>query len=276
MISATLLLMTTNIVEMIMIEFLHQSQIGMFFRCPEQFRRRYIEEEIIPPGIAARIGSGMHKGAEYNHKNKLLTGKDEPLSVCQDAARDEYRRLIFDYGVFFPKDELPSAKQQLSQGVDVTVGLTKSYHKNLAPLVHPILVEKKIYLKDPDIEIPFVGTVDLLAHPNWLADMKSAAKKWPENRIKSDIQVTLYRELIKAETGKYPSKMTVEVFTKTKEFRHQTLEAERTGQDWILLKKRVQSMLKMIKAGCFPPGDPGSWICSAKWCGYWQSCPYTK
>lgn len=259
-----------------MIESIHQSMIGMFFRCPEQFRRRYIEEEIIPPGIAARIGSGMHKGAEHNHKAKLLTGKDEPLSACQDAARDEYRRLVFDHGVFFPKDELPSAKKQLSQGIDTTVGLTKSYHKNLAPQIQPLMVEKKIYLKDPDIEIPFAGIVDLLARPNWLADMKSAAKKWPENRIKTDIQVTLYRELVKAETGKYPSKMTIEIFTKTKDFGYQQLEAQRDKRDWILLKKRVQAMLKMIKAGCFPPCDPSHWICNPRFCGYFGSCCYTR
>ena len=259
-----------------MIETIHQSMIGQFFRCPEQFRRRYIEEDIIPPGIAARIGSGMHKGAEINHKSKLLTGMDEPLSVCQDAARDEYKRLIFDHGVFFPKEELSSAKKQLAKGIDTTVGLTESYHKNLAPRIQPIMVEKKIYYKDPDIEIPFVGTVDLLAKPNWLADMKSAARKWPENKIKTDMQMTIYRELLKAETGKYPSKMTVEVFTKTKDFGYQTLVAERDEKDWVLLKKRVQSMLKMIKAGCFPPCDPSGWVCSPRWCGFYQSCNYTK
>ena len=97
-----------------------------------------------------------------------------------------------------------------------------------------------------------------------------------KNKIKTDIQATLYRELVKTETGKYPDKTTVEVFTKTKAFGYQTLEAERDERDWILLKKRAQSMLKMIKAGCFPPCDPSSWICSKKWCGYYQSCSYTK
>lgn len=218
----------------------------------------------------------MHKGIEVNHKAKLLTGKDEPLSVCQDAARDEYCRLIFDHGVFFPKEELSSAKKQLSQGIDITVGLTKSYYEKLAPQVQPVLVEKKIYMEDPDIEVPFVGTIDLLAKPNWLTDMKSATKKWPENKIKTDIQVTLYYKLIKAETGKYPDKMTVEVFTKTKDFEHQTLKAERSEVDWVLLKKRIQLMLKMIKNGCFPPCDPGSYLCNPRYCGYYASCAYTS
>jgi hypothetical protein len=48
----------------------------MFQRCGEQYRRRYLENEIIPPGISARIGSGVHKAAEINFRAKIQTGED--------------------------------------------------------------------------------------------------------------------------------------------------------------------------------------------------------
>jgi len=180
-----------------MIESIHQSHIGMFYRCPRQFKYRYMDGIIIPPGIAARIGSGLHKGAEVNHKAKVVTYKDEPLSVCQDAGRDEYVRLVKDYGVFFPPDEKGTAKKQLIEGVDTTTGLIKVYHKKLAPTIQPRLVEERISFEDPDIPIPLEGTIDLLAEPGsgWLADIKSAAKKWSESKAKGDIQITLYRQL---------------------------------------------------------------------------------
>ena len=38
-----------------MIAHLSVSQLGMFQRCGEQWRRRYLDEEVIPPGIAARV-----------------------------------------------------------------------------------------------------------------------------------------------------------------------------------------------------------------------------
>jgi len=38
------------------VDFLTKSMLGMFARCPAQFERRYINNEIIPPGIAARQG----------------------------------------------------------------------------------------------------------------------------------------------------------------------------------------------------------------------------
>lgn len=44
-----------------MFKYLSVSQLDTFTRCGEQFRRRFMEGECIPPGIAARIGSGVHK-----------------------------------------------------------------------------------------------------------------------------------------------------------------------------------------------------------------------
>ena len=69
-----------------MIESIHQSMLGMWLRCGVQFERRYIREEVIPPGIAARRGTAVHKAAEINHKQKLSTGKDLPISDLKDAA----------------------------------------------------------------------------------------------------------------------------------------------------------------------------------------------
>ena len=71
-----------------MIKHLSISQLGMFQRCGEQWRRRYLDEEVFPPGIAARVGSGVHKAAEINFKSKMQTGEDMPLDAVQDAAAE--------------------------------------------------------------------------------------------------------------------------------------------------------------------------------------------
>jgi len=105
-----------------MIEYINQTILNAWSMCPERVRRRWIEGEIIPPGIAARIGSGVHKGAEVNHLAKIISGKDEPLDVIQDAARDGYMKSIQE-GVFFAPDEAASARKQLAEGVDTTVTL---------------------------------------------------------------------------------------------------------------------------------------------------------
>lgn len=255
-----------------MIEYLTQSMLNMWSRCPEQFRRRYIENDIIPPRIAARIGTGLHKGAQVNHLAKRTTHQDEPLSVVQDAARDGYLTAIQE-GVFFTPDEVPGAKKQLAEGVDTTTSLARTYHESLAPLVQPNLVEEKLILEVDELPIPFAGTIDVYTSDQWWLDLKSADKKWPLNKAVNDIQATLYNELVRERTGSYPKKLSFEVFTKSK-LEHQTVETTRTPQDFEALILRSKAMLSSIKAGVFMPADPSSWMCSANWCGFWNSCPY--
>lgn len=50
------------------------SQINMLGRCGEQYRRRYIEGEKIPPGIAALVGRGVDDSVTINLQNKIDTG----------------------------------------------------------------------------------------------------------------------------------------------------------------------------------------------------------
>ena len=239
-----------------MIEYLSQTMLNQWARCPEQFRRRWIEGEIVPPGIAARVGTGLHKGAEVNHRAKIVTGKDEPLSVVQDAARDGYIKGI-QQGVFLSEEEVPSAKKLLSDGVDSTVRLAKLYRQSLAPKVHPVLVEKTVYLVEPSLPVPFRGIIDVVADGGWLLDIKSAHKKWPESRTENDIQATLYGELVRSETGQYPRRISFEIFTKL-ESEHQSIETTRTPEDYRQLVSRAQLMLASIEAGIFPPATSGA------------------
>jgi hypothetical protein len=255
-----------------MIEAITQSMINMFERCSEQFRRRYIEDEITPPGIAARIGTGLHKGAEVNHRAKLVTGQDEPLSVVQDAARDEYVRKVQE-GVFFSVDEVSTARKKVAEGVDTTVRLAKLYRESLAPTVQPKLVEQRIEIEVSGLAIPLAGTVDLVTVENNWHDIKSADKKWPDGRADKELQPTLYRELVHGLVGEYPSHLFFDIFTKSK-MEHHHIETTRTDADFQILVNHVQIMLKMIAAGIFPPAKPDSWWCNRSWCGYWWSCSY--
>jgi hypothetical protein len=255
-----------------MIESLSQSAMNMWDRCGEQFRRRYIDDEIVPPGIAARIGTGVHKGAEVNHKAKRTTRTDEPLSVVQDAARDGYVQAC-QQGVFFAPDEVAGAMKTLAAGVDITTNLAKLYHKSLAPKIQPAIVEERLTLEVEGLWLPFSGIVDVYTEDDWLPDLKTADKKWANGRADTETQATIYNELVAERIGHYPSKISFEVFTKSK-MEHHSFETTREHGDWLILVEKAKLMLKSIQAGIFPPAQPGSWICSPAWCGWFFSCPY--
>ena len=256
-----------------MIDHLSISQLDTYGRCGEVYRRRYIEGEIIPPGLPARIGSGVHKGAEVNFKAKMKTGQDSPLDVIQDAAAEAYAKELKN-GVFFAPDEVPGAKLAMAEGKDTVVSLATLFRWELAPQIQPLLVEEKIIIDIPGVDLPVVTILDCYTRTKALRDLKTAGKKWTEEKAHSSHQPTAYREAIKTVTGEYPESICFDVLVSSKTPALQTLPTFRTEDDLIILSRKYNIMVAGINAGIFPPAEPGSWMCSPKWCGYWFTCPY--
>ena len=256
-----------------MITHLSVSQLQMFQRCGEQYRRRYIEGEVIPPGIAARIGTGVHKAAEINYKAKTNSGEDMPLDAFQDAAADAYHDAIQD-GVFFAPDEVSGAKLAMAEGKDTAVSLAGLYRREVTPSVMPVLVEEKIIIELPGVALPVYTVLDLYTSDKALRDMKTSGKKWAESKAHTSPQPTAYREAVKTLTGEYPASIGFDVLVSTKTPTLQTLITERTGEDTAVLARQFSVMLDAIQAGIFLPAEPDAWICSPKWCGYFFTCKF--
>ena len=256
-----------------MISHLSTSQLGMFQRCGEQWRRRYIEGEIIPPGIAARIGSGVHRAAELNWREKLASGRDLPLDAVQDAAADAYYAELQN-GVFIPPDERSEATIAMAEGKDTAVRLATVMRNELAPHIQPQLIEHRVVL-DIGLELPVVTILDLYTREGSLHDLKTASKSWTEDKAHASLQPTLYRESVRAVTGTYPARIAFDVLVNTKKGASlQTLETIRTDDDMRIITIQFQLMLNSIHAGIFPPAMAESWHCSPRWCGYYYTCPY--
>ena len=257
-----------------MIKSIHQSHLGMFLRCPAQFERRYINGEIIPPGISARRGSATHKAAQINHQQKITSREDLPIDSLQDATRDEYVRLVKDEGVFIPKDKVSEKDKLLADGMDAATRLTKLYRESLAPQIQPVLAEKFLTV-DAGIGLPLAGTIDVLTEDDWMPDLKTADKSKSAGEADNSLQLTFYSGLVANHVKKWPNKISLEILVNNKEPKLQSLETTRGPEHWKNLLLRVQLMIAQINTGLFPPCDPGAWICSPKWCGYFESCKYS-
>ncbi len=53
-------------------------------------------------------------------------------------------------------------------------------------------------------------------------------------------------------------------------------DTTRTAHDISVLLLRMRATLDAIKAGVATPTNPTNWWCSAKWCGYWDICPFAE
>lgn len=257
-----------------MIESVHQSHLGMFLRCPTQFERRYIRGEVIPPGIPARRGSGVHKAARVNHEQKIVSHEDLPVDVLMDVSRDEYVRLIKDQGVFIPKDQVSEKGKLLAAGLDASTRLAKLYRDCLAPRIQPVLVEEYLTV-DAGLDLPLAGRIDVLAEGGWMPDLKTADKSKAAGEADNSLQLTFYSGLVANHIGRWPEKISLEILVDNKEPKLQSLETKRGPKHWKNLLLRVQLMIAQINTGLFPPCDPGAWVCSPKWCGYFWTCKYS-
>lgn len=256
-----------------MITHLSVSQLDMFQRCGEQWRRRYLDEEVIPPGIAARVGTGVHKAAERNFKGKMESGEDMPLDAFQDCAAEAYDNALKD-GVFFAPDEVPGARAAMAEGKDKVVSLATLFRNELAPFINPALVEYKTTIGLPGVDLPVMAILDLYTQDKALRDLKTSSKKWAEDKAHTSPQPTVYREAVKEATGEYPASLIFDVLVSNKTPVLQTIPTTRTDEDLAILARQFELMLAAVRAGIFMPAERDSWACSMKYCGYFFTCPH--
>lgn len=257
-----------------MIQSIHQSSLNMAARCGEQFRRRYIEGEIVPPGIAAGTGTGVHAGSEANFRHKIITGSDLPISDVLDASRDGFVRA-FKHGIFLTGDELGRKNTILNDGLNKALRLTKAYHERIAPGLFPQDVESDFLIDVPGLGLPIGGRIDF-TDPERIHDLKTAGKSWAEDQVYKEAQPIFYGFAKYQETGAVPGfKFWVLVDLKGGvKIQEQSVTGTQIQGQFPSLIKRLNMFETMLKSGVFMPAHPSSWWCSKDWCGYFRSCPY--
>lgn len=260
--------------------YISQSQLNMYTLCAESYRRRYIEKEIIPPGFALVTGSGVHKGAEVNFKQKIETRKDLKESDVIDIATTEFEDRLERDGVLL-SDEEKSVGYDKTKGKtkDKVVRMTKVLINDIAPKYQPILVEHKQRITTPNSDYDLLAILDLVDEDGVIADFKTSGRKKNQDEVDKSDQLSFYSLIYKAMTGELPKAVRLELVIdrelKTKIVtEHQTLESARKMGDLKILMNRINTMITGINKGVFMPCDKNNWKCNARWCGYYNTCKY--
>lgn len=255
--------------------YLSPSQLQMYCRCGEQYRRRYICKEIIPPGIAMHVGSGLHAGAEVNFNQKIESHTDLSPQEIIDAAVAGFDARIARDGYQLSEEEASiGAGKVLGQARDTLVGITEIHAKQQAPDYQPVAVEIGTRIELPDASHDLYGIADLWDDHARVVDLKTASRKKPQSEASKSLQLTFYAAAYAAINGELPSECRLDVVTTTKRPDRQVLATKRTLADIHVLVARVNAMLDGLAKGSFPPALPDAWHCSIRWCGYALTCPY--
>jgi len=260
--------------------YISQSQLNMYTLCAESYRRRYIEKEIIQPGFSLVVGSGVHKGAEVNFRQKINSKIDLPEDDVIDAATTEFDAMIERDGVLLTPDESSIGEKTIKgKNKDRVARMSKELMTNIAPKYQPEFVEEKHRIVLPNSKYDLLVILDLADYNGCLADLKTSAKKKSQADIENSDQLTFYSLAYKALTGKMPKEVRLEYVidreTKTKTVTEtQTLSSSRSIDQIKRLINRINTMIDGIEKGVFMPCDKGNWKCSPRFCGYYNTCKY--
>jgi putative RecB family exonuclease len=252
---------------------LSASQLETFAKCPEQWRRRYIEKEKIPPRLAMLKGKAVHAGAEHNLRQKIETHEDRPATEIIDAAVANYEAAIAHDGY-----SLDAGQTKESVGVvkDMVALMAAGHAMLQAPEYQPVAVEEHFRIPLPAITHDLIGVVDLITDKGEVVDLKTAAKPYNKDEVETSTQLTVYAAA-KNPTGESNVVLDVLIEPSARNpVRRQRIEASRNKSDLPILARRVAVVAQQINAGLFPPAAVGSWWCSEGWCGYWKTCPYVN
>ncbi len=248
--------------------YLSPSQLETYLRCGEAYRRRYVEGERIAPGIVAVQGTGVHVGAEVNFKQKIVTGSDLPVRDIIDASVDGFDRGLTEGWTVDP--EGPS----VGDARDEVASLATVLAKEVCPEYQPTHVEQTVRIELPGAH-DMLGVIDLAADGK-VIDLKTTSKVWSQKQVDTNPQITFYAAAHRILTGELAQEVVIENLVKTKKPKRVKLTSTRDRGDFSALAARINAVSAGIQAGVFVPAEAGSWMCSPRWCGYYDTCPYVN
>lgn len=252
------------------------SKLASFERCGVAFFRRYFNNEILPPAIAAAKGTSVHKASELNFKQKITSGVDLKESEIVDSAVSTLEGIVKNEGVWLDEEDRGVGKKKIvGEAVDATARLGKIYAVGVAPKYQPTEVEIDQNIKLASDSYYLRGRLDLIDSNGAIVDLKTTGKTKSQGDIDKSSQLTFYHATYKANKGEDPKKIVIENIVDLKSGpKVVTLETSRTNDDIQVLVNRINTMVKSIEAGVFLPASPDSWACTKKFCGYASSCKF--
>lgn len=264
------------------------SGLGLLERCGEAYRRRYLEGEKIPPGIAAVVGTAVHEVAAQNLEKKVATGElllDEEL---MDLAVDVFAGK-WDQGVLLSGEEQSRGLAKTKgQAKDKAVRVSRAHHELLAPQLNPKpgRIEWGFRLPTDISGYDLVGFIDLVEEtPDGVVvrDLKTSAKAPAAGAADMTEQLTMYSMAVDRIDGVKPLGVALDFLVTRKPKADGVIRqpelitrwSKRGPVDEEILFSRIDRAVRVIEAGAFTPANQqDSWMCNPRFCGYATTCPF--
>lgn len=248
------------------------SQVHLYQSCPRAYYWRYVKDLILPPRARIVEGQAVHKSLEAVHRQHMSSGQPTTLDVLLDAHTDAWARLKTDIEEWDDDNEDKILKRAHS--------FLTQYHMKHMYKLKPAGVEKRFWMTVGQQQIPLLGYIDLIAEEETesapdpanreVVDYKVVGRAKSQVDVDTDLQLTTYSRA----TGL--SHVRFDQFVKTASPKVQITRSRRDLKSHMWAQEIFEEVAKAIAAGIFPPCDPGHWMCTENWCGFWRKCRGAK
>lgn len=235
------------------------SQINTYLQCPMKYYFKYIEG--IPQRVNSYLVSGKsaHRAIELALHKKRNDAKeldvDTFIHIYQDLVADEASEVD-------DMDEL----EQIEKNV---VPLLKMYHRDYLPYIEPAYIEKELWSSVDGID--FMGYIDLIDVSGTVIDHKFKGKKPSQFVVDRDLQFSAYGWLLKQNEFENYNNMRMDVFVTKSRPGIWQIETHRDEGKINFFPRIVKRIGDAIDREAFYP-NPTSFLCSERFCDYWEEC----
>ena len=252
----------------------------MWLRCPRQYDFRYWQGiKIRPVGVMIQ-GSAYHETVASYYKNKmkkmpvmefeLSSDKIMTSDWIEDTFSTSWESKLRGKITEKDADELELAPEEINwEGAepgrvkDQGIKLVKSYIYNIGKAIEPIKVEEKVEMDFGSFV--YVGYPDVETERN-IIDHKIKSRMMSQQEADRDLQPISYLMLRNKRDFAYHI-----IIRSDKPREPVIVETRREVEDIEWWRRQVGLYVAAMDTGIAPP-NPTSWLCSPKWCGYWDLC----
>lgn len=246
------------------------SSLNLLARCPEKWHRQYLLREYSPPSGKMVLGSSVGAAYAQHYSTVIETGEGYTLEQVEDEFSSEWEDRTSNADIDWGADTPGGLKDS---GIEV-IG---AYHKNVAPLVLPVSVEREFKVTWPGVDWSLTGFLDLEDQDGTVADLKVRGKKLMRNDADSDLQPASYLFARRAEGNPAPQ-FDYHTMVRTKRPYAEVITTRRTDAQLDAFVDRVFAAASEIawrtEYEIWSAAPAGAWWCSHSMCGLWDSCRF--
>lgn len=168
------------------------SSLNAYARCPSSWRRKYIDH--LPDRASGKMIRGSAAGAALNQHfgRQIETGTGMSTEELLEEFSAEWDGRTGSEEVDFGSDAPGQLKDAGARALAV-------YHRQFAPGIVPVSIEREFELRWEDCPFTFTGYFDLETADGAVGDFKTSGSRWSADKARAELQPTAYLAARRAE-----------------------------------------------------------------------------